>query len=170
MSELRIRRAVPDDLDAVVEVGRTTWPATYGPIAGDDYVTMGLAKWWTREETLPLVYSGRTTVAEEVGESGERHIEGIASTGLLKGHLVLFRLYVLPDHQGQGIGQLLLEDVVAQATLAGHPDIRLSYLDGNEGAARFYAAAGFTELHREHSGHGIPDSVWVVRELSQETS
>lgn len=95
---------------------------------------------------------------------------GIASTGLLKGHLVLFRLYVLPDHQGQGIGQLLLEDVVAQATLAGHPDIRLSYLDGNEGAARFYAAAGFTELHREHSGHGIPDSVWVVRELSQETS
>ena len=154
MSGIRIRRAVPADLDAVLEVGRTTWPATYGPIAGDDYVTMGLAKWWTREETLPLVYSGRTTVAEDGPPEGPGHVVGIASTGLLKGHLVLFRL----------------EDVLAQAALAGHPDIRLSYLEGNDSAARFYTAAGFTDLHREHNGHGIPDSVWVVRALNQEGS
>jgi len=170
VSGIRIRRAVPADLDAVLEVGRTTWPATYGPIAGDDYVTMGLAKWWTREETLPLVYSGRTTVAEDGPPEGPGHVVGIASTGLLKGHLVLFRLYVLPDHQGRGIGQRLLEDVLAQAALAGHPDIRLSYLEGNDSAARFYTAAGFTDLHREHNGHGIPDSVWVVRALNQEGS
>ncbi|HOF64413.1 MAG TPA: hypothetical protein PLL54_08930, partial [Dermatophilaceae bacterium] len=77
-----IRRAVPDDLEAVVSVGRLTWPATYAAIAGDDYVEMGLAKWWTPEETRPLVDSGRTFVAE-VGSDGAPQIVGIASTGLL---------------------------------------------------------------------------------------
>ena len=79
-------------------------------------------------------------------------------------------LWLLERLKDAGLGSLLIHDVFERARQAGHRIIRLSYLDGNEGAARFYAAAGFTELHREHSGHGIPDSVWVVRELSQETS
>ena len=46
-----VRRAVEDDLDAILSVGHRTWPPTYEPIAGADYVAMGLAKWWSAEST-----------------------------------------------------------------------------------------------------------------------
>jgi GNAT superfamily N-acetyltransferase len=155
-----IRPATAYDVDAVVDVGRRTWPQTYAPIAGEDYVRMGLAKWWTVAATRPLVVAGKATVAELDGE-----VVGVAVVGPLKGDLVLFRLYVVPEHQGRGIGRMLLEDVLQVARERGHRIIRLSYLDGNVNAERFYRAFGFTESHREPTGDGIPDSIWVVRDL-----
>lgn len=155
-----IRPATTYDVDAVVDVGRRTWPQTYAPIAGEDYVRMGLAKWWTVAATRPLVVAGKATVAELDGE-----VVGVAVVGPLKGDLVLFRLYVVPEHQGTGIGRMLLEDVLQVARERGHRIIRLSYLDGNVNAERFYRAFGFTESHREPTGDGIPDSIWVVRDL-----
>ena len=102
-----IRPATAYDVEAVVDVGRRTWPQTYAPIAGEDYVRLGLAKWWTIAATRPLVNSGKATVAELDGQ-----VVGVAVVGPLQGDLVLFRLYVVPEHQGQGIGRLLLEDVM----------------------------------------------------------
>jgi len=157
---VRIRAATAYDVHAVVDVGRRTWPQTYEPIAGSDYVAMGLAKWWTVAATRPLVNAGKATVAELDGD-----VVGVAVVGPLKGDLVLFRLYVVPEHQGKGIGRLLLEDVMATARERGHRIIRLSYLEGNVSAERFYTGFGFTESHREPTGDGIPDSVWVVRDL-----
>ncbi|MBK8469159.1 MAG: GNAT family N-acetyltransferase [Candidatus Phosphoribacter sp.] len=160
MSPAEIRLATEHDVEAVVEVGRRAWPVVYGPIAGEDYVQMGLAKWWTVEATRPLVEAGKATVAEVDGE-----LVAVAVVGPLHGDLVLFRLYVIPEFQGQGIGSLLIHDVFERARQAGHRIIRLSYLDGNEGAAAFYRGFGFLESHREATGLGIPDSVWVVRHL-----
>ena len=65
---VRVRRAVEDDLDAILSVGHRTWPVTYEPIAGADYVAMGLAKWWSAESTRPAIKAGRMTVAEVDGE------------------------------------------------------------------------------------------------------
>ena len=155
-----IRPATAYDVDAVVDVGRRTWPQTYTPIAGEDYVRMGLAKWWTVAATRPLVNAGKATVAELDGE-----VVGVAVVGPLKGDLVLFRLYVVPEHQGMGIGRALMEDVLVTARERGHQILRLSYLEGNGSAERFYRAFGFVESHREPTGDGIPDSIWVVRDL-----
>lgn len=155
-----IRPATAYDVDAVVDVGRRTWPQTYTPLAGEDYVRMGLDKWWTVAATRPLVLAGKATVAELDGE-----VVGVAVVGPLTGDLVLFRLYVVPEHQGMGIGRLLLEDVMTTARETGHRILRLSYLDGNAGAERFYQGFGFVESHREPTGDGRPDSIWVVRDL-----
>ena len=73
---LVIRPADGNDLKAVVEVGRRTWPVTYGPIAGEDYVAMGLAKWWTEDANIPAIRAGRVTVAEVDGT-----VVGIAVVG-----------------------------------------------------------------------------------------
>jgi GNAT superfamily N-acetyltransferase len=153
---LIIRAADRSDLAAVLDVGHRTWPATYGPIAGEDYVAMGLAKWWTEDATLPAIRAGRVTVAEVDGK-----VVGIASVGPHEHHLVLWKLYVLPEHQGRAIGSALLESVLAAAVGAGHPQIRLSYLDGNTSAEGFYRRKGFVEIGRESSGEGIPESVWM---------
>ncbi len=157
-----LRKAVYDDAEAVVAVGHATWPVTYGPIAGDDYVRMGLERWWTVDGSLPGILAGRCTVAEVDGR-----IVAVGLVGPMDGDLVLFRLYVMPDHQGQGLGATLLEQILEDARQSGHQTIRLSYLEGNDGARRFYERHGFVEDHREPTGAGVPDSVWMIRDLWQ---
>jgi len=152
---LIIRAADGNDLAAVLAVGRRTWPVTYGPIAGEEYVAMGLAKWWTAGATIPAIRAGRVTVAEVDGT-----VVGIAVVGPHENHLVLWKLYVLPEHQGGGIGSALMESVIARAS-GEHSQIRLSYLDGNTSAETFYRGKGFVEISRESSGDGIPESVWM---------
>jgi len=156
---LVIRVADGNDLVAVLDVGRRTWPITYGPIAGGDYVKMGLAKWWTDDATIPAIRAGRVTVAELDGT-----VVGIAVVGPHEKHLVLWKLYVLPEYQGQAIGSALMDAVVAAAQ-GVHPEIRLSYLNGNTLAGDFYRRRGFVEISRESGGDGIPESIWMQLEL-----
>ena len=159
---LVIREADGNDLVAILDVGRRTWPVTYGPIAGEDYVAMGLAKWWTKDATIPAIRAGRVTVAEVDGT-----VVGIAVVGPHEHHLVLWKLYVLPEHQGKSIGSALVDSVVARAT-GSHSEIRISYLDGNTMAGDFCRGKGFVELSREASGDGIPDSIWMRLVLDPE--
>ena len=155
-----VRRAVEDDLDAILSVGHRTWPPTYEPIAGADYVAMGLAKWWSAESTLPAIRAGRMTVAELDGE-----VVGVASAGPHEGHLVLWKLYVVPEHQRAGIGAQLLEAVVEGAR-GIHPEIRLAYIEGNVSARDFYARKGFVEVDREPGSGGLPDTIWMSRPVA----
>jgi ribosomal protein S18 acetylase RimI-like enzyme len=157
-----IRVADGNDLAAVLSVGRRTWPLTYGPIAGADYVAMGLAKWWTEDATIPAIRAGRVTVAEVDGS-----VVGIAVVGPHENHLVLWKLYVLPAYQGKAIGSALMESVVA-AAMGEHDQIRLSYLNGNTMAEAFYRGKGFVEISRESGGDGIPESVWMQLDLKEQ--
>lgn len=152
---LIIRAADGNDLGAVLDVGRRTWPVTYGPIAGEDYVAMGLAKWWTKDATIPAIRAGRVTVAELDGT-----VVGIAVVGPHEHHLIVWKLYVLPEHQGKAIGTALMESVVARA-VGVHSEIRISYLVGNTMAEAFCRGKGFVEISRESCGDGIPESVWM---------
>ena len=151
-----LRTATGEDLQAVIEVGHRTWPATYGPIAGEDYVEMGLAKWWTQEATIPAIRAGRVVVAEVDGQ-----VVGMTSSGPDGDALVLWKLYVLPEHQAGGIGRALLAEALRRAQREGYRSVRLSYLDGNDRAARFYHRNGFEDDGRESGGTGLPDSIWV---------
>ncbi|GAB3876183.1 GNAT family N-acetyltransferase [Terrabacter terrigena] len=155
-----VRGAVGDDLAGVVSVGHRTWRATYEPIAGPEYVAMGLAKWWTSDVVSRSIRKGHTLVAEKDGE-----VIGVATFGAQDDDLVLWKLYVLPGHHGQGTGSRLMAAVVARAREDGHRRITLSHLEGNEQAARFYARHGFVVTHREEGGSGLPASVWMARDL-----
>ena len=159
MLGVTVRPADEGDLDAVVAVGHRTWPPTYEPLAGADYVAMGLAKWWSAEATRPLIDAGRVTVAEVDGE-----VVGVAAAGPLDGRLVLWKLYVVPERQGAGIGAALL-DAVLEGARGRYAMLRLAYLDGNESARRFYSRHGFVEVEREPGSGGLPDSVWMERQL-----
>ncbi|WP_265445118.1 GNAT family N-acetyltransferase [Flexivirga meconopsidis] len=159
-----LRAATGEDLQGVVKVGQRTWPATYAPIAGKDYVAMGLAKWWTADATVPAIRAGRVTVAEFDDE-----IIGMTSVGPLDGHLALWKLYVLPEYQSGGVGGMLLRAAIAKAKADGYDELRLSYLDGNDSARGFYEHYGFVEIGRESSGSGVPDSVWLKLNLEDGT-
>lgn len=151
-----IRLARPDDLDGVLEVGRQTWPATYVPLVGEEYVRNGLARWWTPEGTRPSLDDGRVWVAEVHGR-----IVGMAVYGIADRVADVWKLYVLPDFQGQGIGRALLTSVI-EATRDAVDQVVLAYLDGNASAREFYERMGFIETHRENGQLGGPDHVWMA--------
>lgn len=155
-----IRGAVGDDLSGVLSVGHRTWLATYEPIAGPEYVAMGLAKWWTSDVVTDSIRKGRTLVAVEGDD-----VVGVATFGPQDDAFVLWKLYVLPGHHGHGIGSRLMDAVVDRARESEQSRITLSYLEGNQQAARFYDKHGFVETHRETPGSGLPESVWMAREL-----
>lgn len=161
VDDVVIRTAEGNDLDRVLEIGHRTWPVIYEPIAGVDYVAMGLAKWWTADVVAASIRQGRTLVAELFGE-----VVGMAAFSTQQDGMVLWKLYVLPEHHGRGIGSRLMDAVVGRALEAGLTRITLSYPDGNAYAARFHHAHGFVETHRESSGSGLPESIWVERELT----
>lgn len=54
---------------------------------------------------------------------------------------------VLPEHQSQGIGGMLLDVVCTLAKMSGFPAVSLSVEDGN-GAARLYLDRGFVTVGR----------------------
>ncbi|HKX68104.1 MAG TPA: GNAT family N-acetyltransferase [Intrasporangium sp.] len=157
---LTIRQATGNDLDDVIEIGHRTWPVIYEPIAGIDYVAMGLAKWWTSDVVAASIRRGQTLVAELAGD-----VIGMVAFGTQNGDFVVWKLYVLPEHHGKGIGSRLMDAVVDRALEGGHTRITVAYPAGNGYAERFHRAHGFVESHREPSGSGLPDTIWMVREL-----
>jgi GNAT superfamily N-acetyltransferase len=151
-----VRVATEADLAAVAEVGRRTWPATYEPFTGPDYVTRGLAQWWSDDAIRRGLADDRTLVAED--ESGA--VVGMAGFAPTEDILILWKLYIVPEAQGSGAGTALLRKVIADAT-GQYRALRLEYLDGNNRAAAFYGRNGFTYLMRETDPAGGPDSVWM---------
>lgn len=161
-TDVLVRPADGDDLVAVVEIGHRTWPATYGPIAGDDYVAMGLAKWWTQEATIPAIRQGRVTVAEVDGD-----VVGMSTVGMNDHRLWMWKLYVLPGQQGSGVGGALMRAAIHRAAEGGYEQLWLSYLKGNDRAAAFYTHHGFEEIEIEEGGSGMPDNVVMRRTVTE---
>jgi len=159
-SDVTIRPATGDDLQGVLDVGHRTWPTTYGPIAGKDYVAMGLAKWWTADATIPAIRAGRVIVAEIDGD-----VVGVATVGPLDGALALWKLYVLPQCQSKGVGGRLMRAVIDRAVADGYDEVVLSHLAGNKNAAAFYKKFGFEFVRQEEGGSGMPDNVWLRLQL-----
>lgn len=158
---VEVRTATGDDLAAVISVGHRTWPPTFEPIAGPDYVAMGLAKWWTHDAVTASIRTGRTLVASQGGE-----VVGLATHGVQDDQVVLWKLYVLPGHHGEGIGTALLHEVETRVVASGHDQLLLSHIAGNDQAAAFYFRHGFVTTHLEQGGSGMPDSVWMSKSLS----
>lgn len=143
-----VRRATTADVDAVRAVGHATWPSTYGPIRGDDYVQDGLARWWSVEAVRHGIDgAGRTYVAEDTAGV----VIGCAVVGERDSGPFLWKLYVVPTAHRSGAGRALLT-----AVLDDLPDdavgLSLDHAEGNDRAHAFYEALGFTETHRHGSG------------------
>ena len=157
MEKLEVRPPGPTILRRSRRLVTRRGPPTYS-FAGDDYVANGLATWWSTEALLRSLEA--TTVMVAVNGDG---IVGVGNIDLLGDVPIIWKLYVLPEAQGSGAGSALLAALLDRAP-TGAKSVRLEYLDGNEKAAAFYAARGFTELRREPGERpGWPETVWVER-------
>ncbi|MGO4453354.1 GNAT family N-acetyltransferase [Arthrobacter sp. RAF14] len=154
-----VRQAKAADVDGVVAVGHTTWPPTYLELAGAEYVKAGLARWWGSEGIAEAIAAGQILVAEV-----DDRVVGVAMFSADGSVVDLWKLYVMPEFQGSGVGAQMLQAVIdgpgSRAT-----SIRLAHKEGNTRARSFYERWGFAETHRTPDDLGGPDNVWMALSL-----
>ncbi len=65
---------------------------------------------------------------------------------LTDGNAEMKRMFVLPSHQGRGIGWTLTEEIVRTARVLRYPAIRLDTVPQLDHAIRLYERAGFSRI------------------------
>jgi ribosomal protein S18 acetylase RimI-like enzyme len=140
-----VRAAAAPDLPAIRALLVETWHATYDGIYGSEKVTAITDDW---HSIAALQARLDRLDAEFVVADDGVEIAGMAFASAADGgkSVQLSQLYVRPGRQGQGIGGLLLDEIVDS-----YPDaetVRLEVDPANPRAVAFYRAQGFVEVGR----------------------
>lgn len=61
--------------------------------------------------------------------------------------LKIFQLFILPEHQGKGIGSSCMEHLIKEAAML-HVPLRLQIIRGNDRALSFYRKHGFQHAEK----------------------
>lgn len=146
-----IRVATEADIPGIRAVGAAAWRDTYTGLVPDGYIEAGLAQGWTHEHFAQSLAnpSYRVHVAEEEGR-----VVGVAQAALdTAGTGHLWRLYLLRETRGRGVGRALWAATIA-AFAPAPARWETSVIAGNPALA-FYARLGF-RVTREGtwSAHG----------------
>lgn len=141
-------------------------------------VTLTRFRWWHVEQVLPIereLFQPEPWTAHhfwsELGQTDTRHyvvavdgdeVVGYAGLCDYPDEAFVQTVGVAPDHQGQGVGALLLDDLLAHAP-AGKPVV-LEVRADNETAQRLYERRGFrrTGVRRGYYPGGV-DAVVMTR-------
>lgn len=75
------------------------------------------------------------------------------------------RMYVLPEYQGRGIGNLLSKAFIEQAAQLGYSSIRLDSIPELDKALRLYQRLGFEEIEA-YRFNPHPDAVFMEYKIS----
>lgn len=146
MTSIRIERARLDDVPEVQKVLSETWRATYSSFLSENTINKVTSVWHRPDRLAAEIQNPRVFFGVAKAEDGV--IVAMATAAQLSDDtVVLSRLYVLPQHQRQGIGSRLL-----QAGIAAFPTartIRLEVEENNHSAYTFYHQHGFRGTERK---------------------
>ena len=140
---LCIRPVEHRDLEAVRRVFVETWHHTYDAVLGAERVAEITDAWHSIESLRDAVgRAGRALLlAEDAGA-----VVAAGSARLAADIVFVSRLYVLPAHQGRGIGTRLLDALVA--SFGSSTGVELEVAVTNARAIAFYQARGFQRGER----------------------
>jgi ribosomal protein S18 acetylase RimI-like enzyme len=141
---VHVVNATLKDAAAVQMLLRETWEDTYGDHLSQATLDEVYKNWQTielltRQIENPQIYF---PLAKEGDE-----ILGLSTTHMPEDTIVMFRLYVAPQHQRKGIGELLLNNVIEH--FQGAKKIQLYVEAMNPKGQSFYKKQGFKEIKRE---------------------
>lgn len=173
---IHIEQAQPEDAEAIFDVQRRTWLATYPNDAfGITYedirkrvegehgerVQKNVQRW---KKSIEL--SGGTQAIFVVRENG--HVVGFVAPGTWNQQCRVGALYVAPEAQGRGIGAALLAKAIKWH---GHDkDIFLRVAPYNQNAINFYRSHGFKETDNPVEDDHTPPIPEIEMVLSAATS
>lgn len=138
-----VRPATLADADAIGRIHAETWRAAYASVFPEAaFDVEERRRWWrewlAREPQPPHAVFAAEVDGAVVGFAGVGRSRDDAEVG------ELYTLYVAPERWGTGAGRALIESAEASLRDHGFREAMLWVLEGNERAARFYRAAGWT--------------------------
>lgn len=158
LDSLIVRDALLGDVAAICGFGAAHIPAHYGPLIGQAAARAQVERWWNPERVSRAVEAGQVAIAEAGDE-----VIGVAERGEWEGQPVVWKLYVHPDHRGNGIGPKLLQALIEQLP-AGTDRLQVEHFEVNRRAGAFYEREGFVHIRTE-SNPAEPVMAVVWREL-----
>ena len=151
---ITIERALPEDAEAISELLRQTWLATYPNVEAGiteedirlrtdgengERIPQNIENWRKRIET------NNGSIAVFVARTDGK-VVGMAAPDIIDGKRRIGAIYVLPETQSKGVGSQLM-----QKALEWHgdkEDIYLFVASYNQRAIDFYKSFGFEQTHR----------------------
>ena len=144
---IRILQATITDIPLIQEIAHKTWPNTYGSILSDEQLDYMLDLMYSDEsllqqlKTKPLFFLAYENDICLGFISCENNYQNKKVTRLHK-------IYILPEAQGKGVGNALIEKVVGLAKENQSETISLNVNKFNK-AVSFYKKMGFEVVEEE---------------------
>ncbi len=172
---MNVRSATEDDFDAITAVARATWHDTYDELDADT-IDDTVDAWYT-DDSMPLEAPGTVVLVAECAEqrsadesrtaSDERDGELVGFThAVAQGETAdVLRMYVHPDHQGEGVGSALHERLMGTLEETKAEEVRSFDFAFNDASRRFYEGLGFEQTDEgevEIDGEYYPEAVYTL--------
>lgn len=144
---IRIQAATLADVPTIVQLAEATWEPTYRFIISREQIEYMYRVIYTPASLQrQMAEQGHTFLLVYVDEQAA----GFASYSVkpAAGHYHLNKIYVLPSHQGMGLGQRLIEAVEQAVRAAGGQLLDLN-VNRHNPALAFYEHLGFQRHHEE---------------------
>lgn len=159
INSLQVRVADKNDLIPLVNVHYHSWHALYEGMLPAEYCAKNsaghLQQYWHK---FFIKVDGRFALAAV----DEDHVVGIITAGPIKYipqeiawwpctdyDCEIYKLYVLPESQGKGVGQKLIEAAFEKLHTLGYRNAIVRVFSQNTGAIAFYRHCGGFTLHDE---------------------
>ncbi|MBT2556575.1 GNAT family N-acetyltransferase [Hymenobacter sp. ISL-91] len=147
-ASIRIRPATAADIPTILALAEATWEPTYRFIISREQI----------EYMYRVIYT-EASLQRQISEQGHQFLlayaEGEEASGYASfsaqpetGFFKLQKIYVLPSHQGQGLGQQLIGAVETAVRAAGGHTLDLN-VNRHNPALAFYEHLGFQRHHEE---------------------
>ena len=165
MSEPVIRRAGPADAESFAAIGVETFIETFGHLYPRSDLQAYLAEAYglarTRADLADpakaswlVEADGKAVGYALAGPCGLPHPEVTSACGELK------RIYLLPSHQGSGVGARLFAETIAWLQNQGPRTVWIGVWSENHGAQRFYVRHGFEKAGEYNFHVGATQLPW----------
>ena len=163
-----IREATTDDAEDIRQVARESWHAAYDDIVGAERVESVVDSWYDRDglEQSVAREDGRFLVAETSSKDDSEASSEDGTASSEDGEVVGFaqavlgdedeaaelpRIYVHPEHWGEGVGSELLDRIETWLRERGAERLRLVVLADNEVGNAFYEKCGYRTVGSRES-------------------
>jgi|AntDeeMinimDraft_5_1070356.scaffolds.fasta_scaffold02990_3 ribosomal protein S18 acetylase RimI-like enzyme len=149
MDDLRVRDAVPGDVQSITRVAEAGWTSAYRDLLAERTIEAALDEWYDTALTRERIEDDAVTylVAEQADT-----VVGYASGAAVDGSVVvLASIYVMPDRWGEGIGTALLDTFETRWSGRRYDAVRLDVLADNEVGQRFYRARGYEAVEEQET-------------------
>lgn len=156
---MKVRSATAADFEPITAVARATWHDTYDELEAD-VIDRTVDDWYT-DDSMPLEAPGTVVLVAETDDDLVGFTHAVAQGEKAD----VLRMYVHPDHQGEGIGSKLHERLIAELDAYDVDRVRSIDFAFNDTSRAFYEGLGFEQTDEgevEIDGEYYPEAVYTL--------